>query len=160
MTNIETGTWRMVIPVVFIYLFSAFTFFVLKQNFVHWMELRMDFLGRGSRTIDPQHHFSLMVENIPMELRSDSALRDYFEKLFPGKIHSASVIMNLPDLETLAAKRLRITGRLEKAIAIYHATGVRPTHTLGQRKMYVAGIDCGVPLSSGIRIKWWKRGNR
>jgi hypothetical protein len=150
MTNLEVGTWRMMVPVVFIYLFSAFTFFVMKQNFTHWMELRMDFLGRGEKTIDPQHHFSLMVENIPMELRSDSALQEYFERLFPGKVHSASVIMNLPDLELLAAKRLALTGRLEKAIAGYHATGERPTHTLGQKKMILAGIDCGVPLTAGV----------
>jgi len=138
----------MIIPVLFIYLFSAFTFFVMKQEFRHWMELRMDFLGRGDETIDPQHHFSLMIENIPHELRSDSALYEYFDRLYPGKVHSASVILNLPELEALDAKRLRIVNRLEKAIADNHATGTRPTHIMGQFKAQFLSVECVFPFVS------------
>jgi Cytosolic domain of 10TM putative phosphate transporter len=138
----------MLIPVLFIYLFSSFTYFVMKQEFSHWMELRMDFLGRGERNVDPQHHFSLMLENIPHELRSDKALFDYFDRLFPGKVHSASVILNLPVLENFVKKRLRVVKRLEKAIAYYHATGTRPTHTVGQFQLQFLGVDIVFPYVS------------
>lgn len=141
----------MLVPVLFMYLFSGFTFFVMKQEYSHWMELRMDFLGRGDKNIDPQHHFSLMIENIPLELRSDSALFDYFDKLYPDKIHSASVIMNLPKLEALAARRLRITKRLEKAVARYMASGKRPTHTMGQAKINFFGVEITLSLLSLLR---------
>ena len=84
MLNIPNGTWRTWVPVVFMYLFSGFCFFVMKQEYRHFLELRMDFLGKGGSKIHPQHHFSLVVDNIPIELRSDRALFDYFNRLFPG----------------------------------------------------------------------------
>jgi len=148
MTNVEIGGWRMWVPVVFIYFFSGFTFFVMKQEFCHWMELRMDFLGREVRNIDPQHHFSLIVENIPLQLRSDSALYEYFERLFPGKIHSASVILNLPTLEALEAHRLRVIKKLEKNIAIYHTTEKRPSRIIGKLKPSPFGLHMEIPTTS------------
>jgi len=150
MINVETGGWRMGVSVIFIYFFSGFTFFVMKQEFSHWMELRMDFLGRGERNIDPQHHFSLMVGNIPLQLRSDSALYEYFERLFPGKIHSASVILNLPNLEALEAHRLRVVKRLEKAIAIYHATLKRPSRVIGKLRSAAFGLQMELPTTSSF----------
>ena len=148
MTNVKTGSWRMMIPIFFIYLFSAFTYFVMKQEFSHWMELRMDFLGRGEKNVNPQHHFSLMIENIPQELRSDKALFEYFDRLFPNKVHSASVILNLPILEDYVRKQLRVVKRLEKAIAYYHATGKRPTHIMGQFKSHFLSIEIEFSLYS------------
>lgn len=151
MSNINSATWRMWVPIVFMYLFSAFIFFVMKQEYAHFMELRMDFLGRdrGGRNVDPQHHYSLLVENVPMELRSDRALFDYFDQLFPGKIHSASVIMKLPELEALSLRRLRVTRRLEKSIAYFHATGTRASHVLGRARINICGIDLA-PLDCTI----------
>jgi hypothetical protein len=101
----------------------------------------MDFLGKGDSTINPQHHYSLAVEMIPIELRSDRALYDYFNRLFPGKVHSASVVMNVPDLEAANIRRLRIVKRLEKSIAFSHTTGERPTHVVGRKRMSVFSID-------------------
>ena len=108
----------------------------------------MDFLGRGDKSVDPQHHFSLMIENIPLELRSDKALFEYFDRLFPNKVHSASVILNLPVLEEYVRKRLQIVRRLEKAIALYHATGRRPTHIMGQFRTQFLSIEIGFPYIS------------
>mmetsp|Transcript_22394 Transcript_22394/g.33982 ORF Transcript_22394/g.33982 Transcript_22394/m.33982 type:complete len:1037 (+) Transcript_22394:105-3215(+) len=147
MVNIQND-WRMTVAVIFMYLFSGFTFFVMKQEFSHWMELRMDFLGKGERNIDPQHHYSLMVENVPLQLRSDSALREYFERLFPGNVHSATVILNLPKLEALEAHCLRIVQRLEKAIAVYHATTKRPTQVIGKPRSSAFGIEMEFPTIS------------
>lgn len=61
--------------------------------------------------------------------------------LLIGKIHSASVIMNLPQLETLSASRLRVTKQLEKAIALMHATGERPSHIVKDEENVCCGID-------------------
>lgn len=89
----------------------------------------------------PQHHYSLLVENIPQDLRSEKALFDYFNKLFPGKIHSSSVVLNLPDLEAVKHRCLRVCRRLEKSIAHWHATGTRPTHNVGSPRVNVLGVD-------------------
>lgn len=88
--NVEAGNWRMWIPSCFAYLFTGFIFFVIKQEYRHFLDLRMEFLARGNSHVIKQHHYSLLVENIPRELRSEKALFDYFDKLFPGKVHSAS----------------------------------------------------------------------
>lgn len=132
------GIWA---PTVFMYLFSAFVFFVMKSEYKHYVELRLDFLGKGDGSQDPQHHYSLMVEQIPRELRSEKALFDYFERLFPGKVHSTNVILNLPVLESMSRKKLRITRRLEKSIAHYEATSKRPSHVVGQPRMMLCGIE-------------------
>lgn len=139
--NLPRGSWRLWVPSVFAYLFSGFIFFVMKQEYRHFLELRMDFLARGNSHVHPQHHYSLLVENIPHELRSEKALVDYFDKLFPGKVHSASVVLNLPDLEAVKARCLRVCRRLEKSIAHCHATNSRPTHNVGSPRINILGID-------------------
>ena len=139
--NLQDKNWRLWIPAIFAYFFSGFTLFVMKQEFRHFLELRMDFLARGTSFINPQHHYSLMIENIPHELRSEKALSDYFESLFPGKVHSTSIVLNLPDLETIATRCMRVCRRLEKSIAYYHAPGQRATHNVGSPRMTILGID-------------------
>ena len=152
--NISPHGWRMWISVLFLYLFSGFILFVVKQEYRHFLELRQDFLARGSIHVHPQHHYSLMVENIPYALRSDRALADYFNQLFPGAVHSASVVLKLPDLEKASARCMRSCRRLEKSIAYLHATHHRPTHTVGRGRCSVLGVDwapleCSRPGCSG-----------
>lgn len=74
------------------------------------------------------------------------ALYEYFDKLFPGKIHSASVVLNLPDLEAVSARCHRVCERLEKSIAYYEAKGERPTHYVGVPRITVLGLQ-SPPLS-------------
>jgi hypothetical protein len=139
--NVIRGSWRMWVPCCFAYLLTGFIFFVMKQEYRHFLELRMDFLARGASKVNPQHHYSLKVENIPYELRSEKALFDYFNKLFPGKVHSTTVVLNLPDLESVKTRCLRVCRRLEKSIAFYHATGKRATHNVGSPRIQMLGID-------------------
>ncbi|GKY92356.1 hypothetical protein MPSEU_000206500 [Mayamaea pseudoterrestris] len=139
--NIPSAGWRIWIAILFAYLFAGFIFFVVKQEYRHFLEVRQDFLARGAQHVDPQHHFSIMVERIPYELRSDRALKDYFDKLFPGKVHSASVVMKLPDLEEASQRCVRTVRRLEKSIAYLYATGKRPTHIVGRGRLNVLGVD-------------------
>ena len=103
MANVNQGdTWRIWVPVGFLYVFSGFVFYCMKGELGHFMELRLDFLGKGGGGgrdgvlgvdggVNPQQHYSIMLENIPEELRSDRALYQYFNSLFPNKVHSANV---------------------------------------------------------------------
>jgi len=144
--NISTDSWRMWVPPIFAIFFSGFTFFVLKQEYKHFLNQRMDFLAKGDTNVHPQHHYSLMVESIPHELRSDKAMFDYFDKLFPGKVHSCSVVLNLPDLEAVSSRSRRVCERLEKSIAYYEAYGTRPTHYVGVPRLNFLGLQ-SPPLS-------------
>jgi Late exocytosis, associated with Golgi transport/Cytosolic domain of 10TM putative phosphate transporter len=153
--NLPAHSLRMWMPCIFLYLFSAFIFFVIKQEYRHYLQVRQDFLARGSVHVHPQHHYSLVVENIPYELRSATALKEYFDKLFPGSVHSATVVLKLPDLEEASVRCMRSCRRLEKSIAYLHATGRRPTHIVGRGRVSVLGIDlapleyCGPVISLG-----------
>jgi hypothetical protein len=139
--NLSSQGWRMWAPCIFAYFFSAFIFFVIKQEYRHFLELRQDYLARGSAHVNPQHHYSLIVEDIPYDLRSRVALAAYFESLFPGRVHSASVVLKLPDLEEASIRCTRICRRLEKSIAYLQATGKRPTHINGRGRLRVLGVD-------------------
>jgi hypothetical protein len=139
--NVHKDSWRMWAPVIAGYFFSGFICFVVKQEYRHFLELRQDFLARGSAHVHPQHHYSLVLENIPYELRSERALLDYFEKLFPGKVHSASIVLNLPDLEEASSRCMRTCRRLEKSVAYLHATKKRPSHIVGRGRCSVLGVD-------------------
>lgn len=139
--NVPPHSIRMWVPCVFFYFFSGFIVFVIKQEYRHFLEVRQDFLARGAAHINPQHHYSIQVESIPYELRSDRAMAEYFENLFPGKVHSASVVLKLPDLEAASAKCMRSCRRLEKSIACYHAVGERPVHIVGRGRISILGID-------------------
>jgi hypothetical protein len=139
--NVAKGSWRMWVPCVFAYLLSGFIFFVMKQEYRHFLDIRMDFLARGTSHVHPQHHYSLKIENVPYELRSEKALYDYFDKLFPGKVHSTSVVLNLPDLEYVKNRCLRVCRRLEKSIAFSHAVGKRATHNVGSPRISILGVE-------------------
>lgn len=140
-TNIPASGWRMWMPVLFAYLLTSFVIFVMKQEYRHFLELRQDFLARGSAHVHPQHHYSLMVENIPYEMRSERALFEYFERLFPGKTFAASIVLKVPDLEEASMRCLRTCRRLEKSLAFLHATGHRPTHVVGRGRLSVLGVE-------------------
>jgi len=103
----------------------------------------------GARTAQMRH--TILVESIPHGLRSDTALYGYFDALFPNKVHSASVVLNIPDLQQLASKRHRTVRRLEKSIATREATGRRPTHVIGRKRFRMCGIETLPVLSFGGR---------
>ncbi len=46
----------------------------------------MQYLSEGDIDMNPQTQHSLMVEEIPRELRSDRALFQYFDTLYPGEL--------------------------------------------------------------------------
>lgn len=152
--NVNDNSWRLWVPSLFAYLFSGFIFFVMKQELRHFLELRLEFFARGTSYINPQHHYSLMVENIPHELRSEKALYDYFSNLFPNKVHSTSMVLNLPDLEVVATRCMRVCRRLEKSLAYYHATGKRATHNVGSPRMTILGIDSAPCCGSSPNVAY------
>ncbi|KAL7554625.1 hypothetical protein ACHAWF_018127 [Thalassiosira exigua] len=88
-----------------------------------------------------QHRYSLQVEKVPVALRSNTALFNYFNEMFPNQVHSACIAMNVPDLEKLSARRQRVCRRLEKSLAYYTVTGIRPTHVAGRPRVKCCGIE-------------------
>lgn len=89
MANILHHGWRNWVAVAFMYLFSTFCYFAINKEYRHYMFLRTDYLGTTTRHLDPQHLYSVAVENIPMELRSSKRLYAFFDWLFPGTFYES-----------------------------------------------------------------------
>lgn len=149
MSNVTQGDWRIWCPAIFMWFFSFYIFYVMSQEYKHYLELRIQFLAEGDGGIETQVQHSLLVEEIPQELRSDNALYSYFDTLFPGKVHSASVVLDIPDLEKIASKRKRAVRRLEKSQAFHEATGKRATHVIGRKRWRCCGIETFPLISIG-----------
>ena len=113
----------------------------MDEEYKHYLELRMEYLSKGDMNVDRQTQHSIIVEEIPFELRSDKNLYAYFDALFPGKVHSAHVALNIPDLERDSNKRHRILRRLEKSLAYYEVTGKKPTHVVGRKRCRCFGVE-------------------
>lgn len=125
----------------------------MSEEYKHYLECRVDFLARGDGKVSShQHMYSLVVERIPHELRSDRALYDYFNRLFPQRIHSTAVVLNLPDLERVCQKRRRVLRRLEKGMVSYEVKGRRPRHVVGRKRFICCGIEMS-PISLGGKDK-------
>jgi hypothetical protein len=88
-----------------------------------------------------QHRYSLQIEKVPIALRSNTALYNYFNEIFPNQVHSACLAMNVPDLDALSSRRMRVCRRLEKSLAYYSVTGIRPTHVAGRPRFQCCGIE-------------------
>jgi len=130
---------------VFIWLLSIYVFYVMDKEIQHYVQVRMEFCAKGDIDIHPYQRYSIMIENIPHELRSNTALYDYFNTLFPGKVHSAYVVLSIPDLEATSRRRKRVVRRLEKSIALHEGTGKRPKHIVGSKRCMCCGIE-SLPL--------------
>lgn len=158
--NVDNNSRAMWIPCLALYLFTGFIFFVVSQEYRHYLEIRQDFLAKGTIHVHPQHHYSVLVENIPAALRSDAALAQYFNHLFPhgNTVHSAVMMYKWPNLELASAKCTRSCRRLEKSIAYYHAEQRRPTHVVGRGRVTILGIDlapleeCTQPCTHALKL--------
>ena len=58
-----------------------------------------------------------------------------------NKLYQCLVILKVPELEKLSSRKLRITRRLEKSIAHYEATRIRPSHITGRFRTMICGIE-------------------
>ena len=137
------------IPTIFLWLQTMYVFFLMNEEYKHYLECRVDFLARGDGIVNSQQHmYSLIIERIPYELRSDRALYDYFNRLFPRKIHSTAVVLNLPDLERESKKRKRVLRRLEKSMISFDVKNKRPMHVVGRKRIRCCGIESSPILAS------------
>jgi hypothetical protein len=53
-------------------------------------------------------------------------LKQFFEKIFPDQVFSVEICLDLHDLDELIKHRSQVRDTIEKSIANWHATGVRP----------------------------------
>jgi len=110
----------------------------------------------GDSSVPKQTYYSLRLENIPPEFKSDAGLQNYFKYLFPDKVHSAKILFKLPECEDLSRERMGIIHRYEKAIASYEASGRLRTPTVlisnGMRGKADGGAGAGAGSAKKMKV--------
>jgi hypothetical protein len=115
------------VPAVFAYVFSIYFCHLMYTEYKNFVKKRVQYLIQGDPDTPPQTYYTVMVEKVPISLRSAPALEAFFEKLFPGGVYSVEVALDLSELDALTLERRLVRNALEKSIALYKASGKRPT---------------------------------
>lgn len=92
----EKALW---VPVVFCYLFSSYFCYLMYNEYKNFVDKRFQYLLNGDPDTPPQTYYTVLVERVPSDLRSEPALRSFFEKLFPGHNSEFFFLLLLPLLE-------------------------------------------------------------
>ncbi len=101
---------------------SPFSVCLCREIFI---KLRHSFLANGDEnfhdvpTYLQKFRNSCIVECVPVSLRSDRNVRDVFEKLFPGQILNAEMLIDTSHLDTILEKRRSYIEQFEKISARY-----------------------------------------
>mmetsp|Transcript_6319 Transcript_6319/g.12641 ORF Transcript_6319/g.12641 Transcript_6319/m.12641 type:complete len:748 (-) Transcript_6319:132-2375(-) len=107
----------------------VFVGFCLHEFVAEWRlyaKNRYNFLARGDPDIPWEYRYAVRVEQIPLELRSEEALFEYFERLFPTKVLKVIPYIQVGDLNKLVDRRMQECVAYEKAVAFSEAYPMKP----------------------------------
>lgn len=87
--------------------------YILRRIWIEWevfLPLRYDFLENGDfnqSKYKEQHRKTCVVEYVPRALASDKELYRFFDRIFPGQVKRAEVLLDTEYLSSLIAQRLK-----------------------------------------------------
>jgi hypothetical protein len=110
LANVPPQSWDTWGSVVFAYFFAATSCYALYREFQFTADMRHRFL-----TKDSPHQFTVLVENIPEELRTSADLQAKFEEFHPGTVQQAYVLMDTSELAAAVKEAKDVVQRLIKA---------------------------------------------
>ncbi|KAF9583591.1 hypothetical protein BGW38_009093 [Lunasporangiospora selenospora] len=96
------------------YMVSISWMFLLFKNFWQWMDLRREYTLQRIRQGEIAER-SIFVSRLPAHLRSDEALKHYFESLKMGPVESTAVVLHCGRLSRKIDRRESALNMLEKA---------------------------------------------
>ena len=120
------------VPAIFAYIFSTYFCHLMYVEYRNFVKKRIQYLIQGDPDTPPQTYYTLMVEKVPINLRSAPALEAFFENLFPGDVHSVEVALDLKELDMMTKHRRYVRDSLEKSIALSKATGRQQLQWIGK----------------------------
>lgn len=131
--NLLNGDSAMIATLLASYLFYGYSMYLIYHEFSWYLRRRHEFLARKSL-----ENYTIFVRGLPQELRSNQALRNFFEEVAPGKVLDARVALDIDDLEKQEADRSKIIPKLEHAYNVAEYEGERPEMKIkmcGKEKM-------------------------
>ncbi|CAK4898319.1 unnamed protein product [Aphanomyces euteiches] len=123
MSNLSSGEARLWASVVAMYLMTIYAMHLFRTEYRYYVMRRHQFLSRD----DPQQ-YSILINNLPLNLRLPSTLKYYMDYLFPGDVQGVTVAIECSALEKSVAKREKTRNSLEHAMAESAQSGVRPRY--------------------------------
>jgi len=126
MGNIKQGSDRLWVHLSFVFIFSVFAWYYVYNKDEQYQSLKH--LQSTSNSIQSR---TVMIDYLPLQLRSSQALKDYFSVKYPGKVIYATVVPDIPLLRRLQQKRQYLFEKWREAKAKYESKNKRPTHWTG-----------------------------
>ncbi|ETV78076.1 hypothetical protein, variant [Aphanomyces astaci] len=121
------------------YAISGYTLYLLHREYKDFVARRHHFLSQPY-----VQQYSVVIHDLPKQLRTCESLTTYLNHLFPNAIHSVVVAVDCKQLEKLVAKRSHYRCKLERALTQWTQSGRnnhRPVHLVKSRGTTVDAID-------------------
>ena len=134
LARVETGSHRLWAAVAAWFIFVGFTLHSFWTEWKLYSKNRYAFLARGDIDMEPEYRYAVRVEQIPSKYRTDQALYDYFDRLFPNQVQQATVFVETPELNKLMQERQEHIEQLEKVVAFLHAKPDKPRPQIKVKK--------------------------
>jgi len=109
MSNLVTGDPKMILSAVAAWLFTGLLGYFLRNEWIVYVQLRQKFLSQPSPA-----QYTIMLRDIPIDLRSDGQLLYHFRELFGNKVFRATVNADLSSLDALVDEREATCAALER----------------------------------------------
>jgi hypothetical protein len=74
------------VPIIFAYVTTAHVLYLLNSEYKRFLELRLTHLSLGDPDTDAQKNFTVHVDRIPQQYRSNVALFNLFDEIFPQQV--------------------------------------------------------------------------
>lgn len=125
MANVPAGDRALWTPAITMCIMTLWVMYKLKHEYKEVVRIRHAFWS--SR---PSRLHSVFVDRIPRALAPPSRLRDFYEKLFPGQIHSVELLSPIDALRHVGKRRMHVLMALERARVErdYEKKGKAPRH--------------------------------
>ncbi|CAK4658568.1 hypothetical protein LEN26_018809 [Aphanomyces euteiches] len=95
----------------------------VRREWQVYLARRHGFLG-----LNGLQQYTVLIDDLPLVLRTKKALEKYLKQLFPGKIDTVSVALECGKVESLVKTREQVLGKLERAMLLCNMQpGARPT---------------------------------
>lgn len=149
MSNLRERDPRLWASTIAAFVVCFFAMYLLLKEYEYYVARRHELLSKAEA---PQ--YSIIVDELPLKLRTRVTLEAYMKRLFPDTLRSVYVAVECSNLEHYVAEREKVRNALEHALAVYEkAGGERPQHReggswlgcllcrRGGRGVYVDSID-------------------
>lgn len=112
MSNLPPNSNRLWASVMASCIVCAYTMHLLVAEYKMYIKRRQEILSKKEA---PQ--YSILVNDLPVRLRSWMMLQAYVEQIFPGEVHAVNPAVECAALEKMVAERERVRQALEHELA-------------------------------------------